>query len=238
MTNQEQESLPLHVGIIMDGNGRWAQKRGLPRSAGHKQGALVFRKIVRHAADLGIPVLTVYAFSTENWKRPRDEVAGLMSLMRSYLRDMERYKKENIKVRIIGDISVLDEDIRRDIQKLEEGSAGGARLTLNIAVSYGGRAELVMAARELARRVRDGRIPDVEAVDDETLESLLYTAGQPDVDLILRTGGERRLSNFLLWQSAYAEYVFTETLWPDFTPKHLDEAIAEFSRRTRRMGGI
>jgi len=238
MTNQEQEGLPLHMGIIMDGNGRWAKKRGLPRSAGHKQGALVFRKIVRHTAALGIPVLTVYAFSTENWKRPQDEVAGLMSLMRSYLKDMERYKKEDIKVRIIGDVSVLEEDIRRDILRLEEGSAGGTRLTLNIAVSYGGRAELVMAARELTKRVLDGGIPDVDAVDEQALESLLYTAGQPDVDMILRTGGERRLSNFLLWQSAYAEYVFSDTLWPDFTPKHLDEAIAEFSRRTRRMGGV
>jgi len=232
-----QQTLPTHVGIIMDGNGRWAQKRALPRNLGHKQGAAVFRKIARHAEKLGVGYLTVYAFSTENWKRPQQEVEGLLGLLRSYLKDMQRYEEENARLRVIGDISMLAQDIRQNIRLMEEKSADRTGLNLNIALCYGGRSELANAARRLAQEVREGRMA-VEDIDEEALAGRLYTAGQPDVDLIIRTGGERRVSNFLLWQSAYAEFVFSDVLWPDFGPQDFDDAIAEFARRTRRMGGV
>jgi len=232
-----QQTLPTHVGIIMDGNGRWAQKRALPRNLGHKQGAAVFQKIARHAEKLGVGYLTVYAFSTENWKRPQQEVEGLLGLLRSYLKDMQRYEEENARLRVIGDISMLAQDIRQNIRLMEEKSADRTGLNLNIALCYGGRSELANAARRLAQEVREGRMA-VEDIDEEALAGRLYTAGQPDVDLIIRTGGERRVSNFLLWQSAYAEFVFSDVLWPDFGPQDFDDAIAEFARRTRRMGGV
>jgi len=232
-----QQTLPTHVGIIMDGNGRWAQKRALPRNLGHKQGAAVFQKIARHAEKLGVGYLTVYAFSTENWKRPQQEVEGLLGLLRSYLKDMQRYEEENARLRVIGDISMLAQDIRQNIRLMEEKSADRTGLNLNIALCYGGRSELTNAARRLAQEVREGRMA-VEDIDEEALAGRLYTTGQPDVDLIIRTGGERRVSNFLLWQSAYAEFVFSDVLWPDFGPQDFDDAIAEFARRTRRMGGV
>lgn len=231
-----QNHLPRHVGVIMDGNGRWAKSRGMPRGFGHKQGARAFQDVLRHAEKRGIPFITVYAFSTENWKRPAKEVDGLMSLMRSYLKDMERFHGENIRVRVIGDTGMLADDIRRDIRVLEQSSADRTGMCLNIALSYGGRAELARAASLLARRALDGAL-DPAAIDEDMLGGVLYTAGQPDVDLIIRTGGERRLSNFLLWQSAYAEYVFTDVLWPDFTPRDFDAALEEFASRSRRMGG-
>ena len=237
MQQAPQQTLPTHVGIIMDGNGRWAQKRALPRNLGHKQGAAVFQKIARHAEKLGVGYLTVYAFSTENWKRPQQEVEGLLGLLRSYLKDMQRYEEENARLRVIGDISMLAQDIRQNIRLMEEKSADRTGLNLNIALCYGGRSELANAARRLAQEVREGRMA-VEDIDEEALAGRLYTAGQPDVDLIIRTGGERRVSNFLLWQSAYAEFVFSDVLWPDFGPQDFDDAIAEFARRTRRMGGV
>lgn len=237
MQQTPQQTLPTHVGIIMDGNGRWAQKRALPRNLGHKQGAAVFQKIARHAEKLGVGYLTVYAFSTENWKRPQQEVEGLLGLLRSYLKDMQRYEEENARLRVIGDISMLAQDIRQNIRLMEEKSADRTGLNLNIALCYGGRSELANAARRLAQEVREGRMA-VEDIDEEALAGRLYTAGQPDVDLIIRTGGERRVSNFLLWQSAYAEFVFSDVLWPDFGPQDFDDAIAEFARRTRRMGGV
>lgn len=237
MQQAPQQTLPTHVGIIMDGNGRWAQKRALPRNLGHKQGAAVFQKIARHAEKLGVGYLTVYAFSTENWKRPQQEVEGLLGLLRSYLKDMQRYEEENARLRVIGDISMLAQDIRQNIRLMEEKSADRTGLNLNIALCYGGRSELTNAARRLAQEVREGRMA-VEDIDEEALAGRLYTTGQPDVDLIIRTGGERRVSNFLLWQSAYAEFVFSDVLWPDFGPQDFDDAIAEFARRTRRMGGV
>ncbi len=233
----QSQTLPDHVGIIMDGNGRWATARGLSRNRGHKRGAEVFGEIVRHAKRLGIPYLTVYAFSTENWNRPPQEVAGIMDLLRGYLRDADRYRKENVQTQIIGDKAQLDADLVEMIAKVEEGSRNNTGIHVNIALNYGGRDELVHAARKIAAMILEGSIP-LQSVDHSMLERCLYTAGQPDVDLIIRTGGEQRVSNFLLWQGAYAEFVFTPTLWPDFTAADLDAALEEFSRRERRMGGI
>lgn len=234
----ERNNLPVHVGIIMDGNGRWAERRGLPRNAGHKVGAEIFRKISRHAARQGIRYLTVYAFSTENWKRSPEEVGGIMNLMRSYLRNTEQYLKENMCVRFLGERDVLDEDIRFRMDDLERRSRGNTNLNLNIAINYGGRGEILRAARALARRYADGEVEDLRAFGEADFGELLYTAGQPDVDLVIRTGGEVRISNFLPWQCAYAEYCFTDVLWPDFTKDHFDAAVAQFAARDRRIGGV
>lgn len=228
---------PQHVGIIMDGNGRWAKKRGLPRIAGHKQGASVFGRIARHAAKTPVKYLTVYAFSTENWKRPKEEVAGIMELLREFLKDSDKYKKDNIRVRVIGDIAVLDGDIRRMIANLEEASKEKDGLVLNIAVNYGGRGDILQAARAFAADSMAGFLK-AEQLDEALFSKYLYTKGMPDADLIIRTSGEMRVSNFLLWQAAYAEYIFSDVLWPDFTARHFDDALIEFSSRNRRLGNI
>lgn len=237
MANSEQ-NLPVHVGIIMDGNGRWAKKRGLPRNVGHKQGADVFGKIARHAAKRGIRHLTVYAFSTENWRRPPEEVAGIMSLLRNYLSDVEKYTRDNMCMRILGERDALDADIREQMTDIERRSRDNTGMVLNIAFNYGGRDEILRAAKELARRYLKGEVPHLEDVDEKAFGELLYTAGQPDTDLIIRTSGEYRTSNFLPWQGAYAEYVFSDALWPDFTPKLFDQALVQYAERTRRMGGV
>lgn len=230
--------LPTHIGIIMDGNGRWAQKRGLPRSAGHKQGARVFRNIVRYCREIGIGYLTVYAFSTENWKRPQSEIDAIMDLLRDYLDELERHGDEQQGVlRFIGDMEPLAEDLRLRIAEVQERTAGREGIVVNIALNYGGRAEIVHAVQQAVRLSRQGSLAE-EAVDEALVDSLMYTAGQPPVDLIVRPSGEQRISNFLLWQGAYAELVFMDVLWPDFTPGDLDRAIAEFRRRSRRFGGI
>ncbi len=230
--------LPTHIGIIMDGNGRWAQKRGLPRSAGHKQGARVFRNIVRYCREIGIGYLTVYAFSTENWKRPQSEIDAIMDLLRDYLDELERHGDEQQGVlRFIGDMEPLAEDLRLRIAEVQERTAGREGIVVNIALNYGGRAEIVHAVQQAVRLSRQGSLAE-EAVDEALVDSLMYTAGQPLVDLIVRPSGEQRISNFLLWQGAYAELVFMDVLWPDFTPGDLDRAIAEFRRRSRRFGGI
>ncbi len=230
--------VPAHIGIIMDGNGRWAKKRGLPRQAGHVTGARVFRTIAKHCEKRGIPVATFYTFSTENWKRPQEEIDAIMNLLRDYLKEsLADFKKENIRTRFIGDRSVLAEDIRELMAEAEEATANKTGMILNIAINYGGRAELVTAMRRIAAQVADGTLsPD--AIDEETVDAHLYTAGQPPVDLILRPSGEYRLSNFLVWQCAYAEYVFDDILWPDFTPHDLDRALAEYAGRHRRFGGV
>lgn len=230
--------LPTHIGIIMDGNGRWAQKRGLPRSAGHKQGARVFRNIVRYCREIGIGYLTVYAFSTENWKRPQSEIDAIMDLLRDYLDELERHGDEQQGVlRFIGDMEPLAEDLRLRIAEVQERTAGREGIVVNIALNYGGRAEIVHAVQQAVRLSRQGSLAE-EAVDEALVDSLMYTVGQPPVDLIVRPSGEQRISNFLLWQGAYAELVFMDVLWPDFTPGDLDRAIAEFRRRSRRFGGI
>lgn len=240
MAEQKQTGgmLPEHIGIIMDGNGRWAQKRGLPRSAGHKQGARTFREIVRYCRSIGIRYLTVYAFSTENWKRPQSEIDAIMNLLRDYLDELERHSDEEQGVlRFIGDMAPLAEDLRQSITDVQERTAGREGITVNIALNYGGRHEIVHAVQQAVSLARQGTLIP-EAVDEALVDSLMYTAGQPPVDLIIRPSGEQRISNFLLWQGAYAEFVFMDVLWPDFTPGDLDRAIAEFQRRSRRFGGI
>ena len=240
MAEQKQTGgmLPEHIGIIMDGNGRWAQKRGLPRFAGHKQGARTFREIVRYCRSIGIRYLTVYAFSTENWKRPQSEIDAIMNLLRDYLDELERHSDEEQGVlRFIGDMAPLAEDLRQRITDVQERTAGREGITVNIALNYGGRHEIVHAVQQAVSLARQGTLIP-EAVDEALVDSLMYTAGQPPVDLIIRPSGEQRISNFLLWQGAYAEFVFMDVLWPDFTPGDLDRAIAEFQRRSRRFGGI
>lgn len=234
----EQRYFPRHLGIIMDGNGRWAKKRGLPRSAGHTAGAIVFKTIVRYCSSIGIQYLTIYAFSTENWKRPFEEVGMLIKLFKQYLEEALRdFLNENIKVRFIGDTSAFPEDLQKLIRDTEEVSVNHTGMVLNIALNYGGRSELVRAAKLLALDVKNGKL-DPEQITEEALEQKLYTAGQPDPDLIIRPSGENRISNFLLWQSAYSEYVIMDILWPDFKPKDLDRAIKEYANRNRRFGGV
>ena len=228
--------VPEHIAIIMDGNGRWAKKRGMPRSYGHKRGAKVFEEIAEYCDKIGVKYLTVYAFSTENWARPKEEVDALMKLFRDYLLSSNE-RSETISVRFIGDLTVLDEDMQQLIEKREAETRGRTGLTTVIAINYGGRDEILHAARELARKAADGLL-DPEKIDRNAFESELYTAGIPDPDLILRPSGEKRLSNFLLWQASYSEFVYMDTLWPDFTPELLEQAIAEFNRRNRRYGGI
>jgi undecaprenyl diphosphate synthase len=229
---------PNHVAIIMDGNGRWAKARGLPRVAGHRRGADAVRRVVRGAGELGIPVLTLFAFSTENWTRPADEVADLMGLLRHYLRsELDELLKNGAKLRVIGDRAGLPDDIVRDISDAEQMTRPNSRIDVNICINYGARAEILQATRSLARQVAAGELsPD--RIDEDRFERELLTAGVPDPDLLIRTSGEQRISNFLLWQCAYAELVFVDTLWPDFSKEHLEQAIVEFRRRERRYGGV
>ncbi len=231
--------LPAHVAIIMDGNGRWAKKRGLPRTAGHVTGAKVFRTIVKHCEARGVGYVTVYAFSTENWKRPPEEVQAIMNLLRDYLKESLRdFKKENIRVRFLGDRAPLAEDIRELIEEAEKSTADKDGMCLNIALNYGGRNELVAAMRAIAEKVQTGALSPAD-ITEEVISAHLYTAGQPDPDLIVRPSGEHRLSNYLIWQAAYAEYVFMDDiLWPDFTTADMDTALAEYARRNRRFGGV
>lgn len=234
----EEKYLPRHVGIIMDGNGRWAKKRGLPRTAGHAAGAAVFKNIVRYSSSIGIQYLTIYAFSTENWKRPAEEVGALIRLFKQYLQDALRdFLNENVKVRFIGDTSVFPPDLQNLIAETTEVSQNRTGMVLNIALNYGGRAEIVHSVRTLAQEVSQGKLKP-EEVNEAAIERYLYTAGQPDPDLIIRPSGENRTSNFLLWQSAYSEYLVMDILWPDFKPKNLDWALEEYAKRNRRFGGV
>lgn len=230
--------LPQHIGIIMDGNGRWAKKRGLPRSAGHTAGAQNFRTITRYCSDIGIKYLTVYAFSTENWKRPADEVSALMTLFKQYLNEaLTDFKDDSIVVRFIGETSAFSEDLRELIIRTEEESKHRDGMVLNIAMNYGSRDELVTATKKIAQRVINGEL-SVDDITESTISDNLYTAHQPDPDLIIRPSGEYRISNFLLWQSAYTEFVIMDKLWPDFTKDDLDMALEIFAKRNRRFGGI
>ncbi len=234
---QKIQGVPRHIGIIMDGNGRWAKQRGLPRTAGHKVGADTFQKITNYCAKIGMEVLTVYAFSTENWARPKEEVDTIMDLLRSYLKNSFKQTRKDIIVRFIGDRTPLAEDIRRMMADAEARTRDSKGMILNVAVNYGGRAEIVMAARELAQQAVNGELSP-ESITEELFSGELYTAGQPDPDLIIRPSGEHRISNFLTWQCAYSEFVDMNVLWPDFKEKHLDAAIEEFKSRNRRFGGI
>ncbi len=234
----ENEYLPKHIGIIMDGNGRWAKKKGLPRTAGHVAGAKTFRNITKYCEKIGIQYLTVYAFSTENWKRPPEEVSAIMNLLRDYLKEsLNDFKNENIVTKFIGDRSMLDSDIQELIDEAEKETMDKTGMTLCIAVNYGGRDEILHSFKEIYKEIDSGKI-NINDVSEETINNHLYTKDIPDVDLILRPSGEYRLSNYLIWQSAYAEYVFMDVLWPDFRPEHLDQAINEYAGRHRRFGGI
>lgn len=230
-----QRQLPVHIGIIMDGNGRWAQKRGLPRMAGHREGANNFRTITRYCNEIGIKYLTVYAFSTENWNRPKEEVDALMKLLYDYLVESLRdFREENIKTRFIGDRTMLHPKLQELMAEAEELSSDKTGLVLNLAINYGGRAEIVTAVRSLAEEGVKS-----EDITEQMISDRMYTAFQPDPDLIIRPSGEYRISNFLLWQSAYSEFVFfDEILWPDFSKKDLERAIDIFSKRKRRFGGV
>lgn len=230
--------LPKHIGIIMDGNGRWAKKRGLPRSAGHRAGAEALKKIITEANNIGVKHITVYAFSTENWKRPKEEVDYLMSLLLDYLRNAEKtLAGENVVIRAIGSRKELSQEIREQIVKTEEFTRNNTGIVMNIALNYGGREEITNAVREICAEVSDGKI-NIADITDNTLDAHLYTKGQPEVDLLIRTSGEQRLSNFMLWQVSYAEMWFTDKLWPDFKPADLIQAIVDFQNRGRRFGGV
>ena len=229
-------NIPYHVAIILDGNGRWAKKRGMPRNYGHAQGAKTVEVICEEAYKMGINYLTVYAFSTENWSRPEDEVKALMKLLRNYMKTCQQTAKKNkICVRVIGDKSRLDEDIRESIAALEEATKDNTGLHFQVAINYGSRDEMIRAMNHILEDVSAGKIQG--PVTEEMFEEYLDTKGIPAPDLLIRTSGEQRLSNFLLWQSAYAEYYFTDTLWPDITPADFDRAIEAVSHRERRFGG-
>lgn len=233
----DRSDLPSHTAFIMDGNGRWAVKRGLPRKMGHREGAKTFRKIARHCKDIGIKYVTFYAFSTENWKRPKEEVDEIMRLFGEYLEEAEDFRKDKTRLIFLGDRSVFDEKLRGKMTELEQASSEFDEMTLMLAMNYGGRSEIVHAAKSAAEMISNKEIA-VKDIDESLFSSLLYTGGAPDTDLLIRPGGEQRISNFLIWQSAYAEFYFTDTLWPDFTPKELDKALEEYASRNRRFGGV
>lgn len=227
---------PAHVAVIMDGNGRWAKSRGLPRTAGHKKGVDAVRRTVEAAGELGIDYLTIFSFSSENWRRPEEEVSDLMQLLRFYLRsEIADLHRNGVRLRVIGDRSRLSNDITALIENAEALTGDNRKLTLVVALSYGSRQEITLAARRLAEEVRAGTLDPADITEDRFSEHL-FTADIPDPDLIVRTSGEKRISNFLLWQAAYAELVFVDTLWPDFTKRDLEAAIEEFHRRERRFG--
>ena len=229
-------NLPRHIAIIMDGNGRWAKKRKMPRTAGHAVGAETFRKVATYCKNIGLDYLTVYAFSTENWKRPQEEVDAIMGLLEKYLLEsIEKMERDKVKMKFFGDVSVLSPRLKELIARTEEISKRFEGCQVNICLNYGGRDEIVRAMRRYALEVSEGRENNIE---EEDVGSYLFSAGIPDPDLLIRPGGEYRLSNFLMWQSAYSELYFTETLWPDFDEKEINRAIAEFQRRERRYGGV
>jgi undecaprenyl diphosphate synthase len=230
------ESLPQHVAIIMDGNGRWAKSRNLPRTAGHKKGADALKRTLDTCREIGIRYLTIYAFSSENWKRPAGEVGDLMQLLQHYLRqEMQTLHENNVRLRFIGDLGQLSEDIRRQIDEAVTLTSRNTGFNLTVALSYGGRQEIVRAVKKLASDIQSGVLTS-DGISEETLTRMLDTADLPEPDLLIRTGGEQRLSNFLLWQSAYTEFYFTQALWPDFDTPHFMEALQEYARRERRYG--
>lgn len=236
--SEEIKNIPRHVAIILDGNGRWAKKRLLPRNAGHAAGSKNVEKICKAAWDMGIEYLTMYAFSTENWSRPKKEVDALMKLLYQYLSDcLKTSKKNNMKVKVIGDITKLAPDLQDRIKELEEYSAENTGLHFQVALNYGGRDEITRAVKKIAKDIQMGNIP-TEQLDENCISGYLDTKGIPDPDLLIRTSGEQRLSNYLLWQLAYAEFYFTDVLWPDFSKEDLEKAVAFYGKRDRRFGGV
>ena len=231
-----KENMPAHIAIIMDGNRRWARKQGKSASYGHKEGAKTLENIVRYANKIGLQYITVYAFSTENWKRAEEEVKALMMLLQSYLDDYsKRADTENIKVKILGDISALSEGMQKSIKKCMERTKDNTGVTFNIALNYGGRDEILKAVKQIARKVKENKI-EPEDITEEMISKNLYTKDEPDPDLVIRTSGELRLSNFLPWQSVYSELLFIDKNWPDFSEEDLDNAIIEYQKRTRKFG--
>lgn len=234
---ENAKRLPTHIAIIMDGNRRWAREKGMKATDGHKVGADTLEKILAYCNKIGIEILTVYAFSTENWKRSKEEVGVLMKLLRVYLEKLaKRASRENVKIRVIGDIEAFEADIKSLIIKITEKTKENTGLTLNIALNYGGRLELLYAMKNIAKKVKEGNI-EIDNISEELISSELYTEDQPDPDLLIRTSGEQRISNFLLWQLAYTEMYFINKYWPDFTNDDLDIAINEYNKRNRRFGG-
>ena len=231
-----KENMPSHIAIIMDGNRRWAKARGKNASFGHKEGAKTLEKIVRYANKIGLEYITVYAFSTENWKRAEDEVKALMMLLQNYLDDYsKRADTENIRVKILGDITALSEGMQKSIIKCMERTKDNTGVTFNIALNYGGRDEIVKAVKNIAKEVKEGKV-EINDIDEKLISNNLYTKGMPDPDLLIRTSGEIRLSNFLPWQVVYSEFLFIDKNWPDFTEEDLDNAIIEYQKRTRKFG--
>ena len=229
--------LPRHIAIIMDGNGRWAKRRGLPRTAGHAAGSETFRRVATHCKNIGLEHLTVYAFSTENWKRPPEEVTAIMNLLDRYLREaIEKMERDGIRLRVLGDVDMLPEGLHRLIEQTDRISTQLTGFQANVCINYGGRDEILRAARRYAERLAAG--DETEPLTEAGFSGLLDSHGIPDPELIIRTGGEMRLSNFLLWEAAYSELYFTDTLWPDFGEQDLADALAEYARRDRRFGGI
>lgn len=236
--NYSDRKVPRHIAIILDGNGRWAKKRMMPRNYGHVQGSKTVENICEEAYNMGVEYLTVYAFSTENWKRPKDEVDALMKLLRSYLKNCQKTSsKNNMKVRVLGELDGLSEDIRSSILELEKVSANNTGLHFQVALNYGGRDEIMRAVKRLAEDYKSGRV-ELNDMNMELFSGYLDTSGIPDPDLLIRTSGEKRISNFLLWQSAYTEFYFTDTLWPDFDREELRKAIEYYGSRDRKYGGI
>ena len=232
----EKENMPKHIAIIMDGNRRWARKKGLEPKLGHKEGAKTLEKIVRYANKIGLEYITVYAFSTENWKRTKDEVGALMLLLQNYLDDYsKRADSENIKVKVLGDITALSQGMQKSIINCMERTKNNTGITFNIALNYGGRDEIVRAVKKIAQKVEDKKLK-VEDINEDMISQNLYTAGEPDPDLVIRTSGEIRLSNFLPWQVVYSEFLFVDKNWPDFSEADLNEAIIEYQKRTRKFG--
>ena len=231
------DMMPRHIAVIMDGNGRWAKKRGMPRTYGHVQGARTFHKLLRYAREIGVEYMSFYAFSTENWKRPDDEVHALMDLMRKYLKDAYNYFDDRVRIVLLGDREDFEADLRQQFTDIEKDTGEFEKMTAGIAANYGSRHEITGACRELAKLVQEGKLRP-EDITEELISQHLYTKDMPDVDLMIRPGGEQRLSNFLLWQNASAEFYFCDTLFPDFDSAELDKAIVEYARRTRRFGGL
>ena len=233
----EEKIMPRHIAIIMDGNRRWTKERGLDPKLGHKEGADNLKKIAKYANQIGIEYLTVYAFSTENWKRTKEEVGTLMLLLQKYVEDfLKDTSKNNIRIKILGDTTRLNEELQKSIQKIVDATADCTGLTLNIAFNYGGRDEIVKAVKKIAKQIENKEIR-IEDIDEDLISSSLYTAGQPEPDLLIRPGGEQRISNYLLWQLAYTEFLFIPKYWPDFSKEDLDEAIQIFENRNRKFGG-
>ncbi|MDU1053585.1 isoprenyl transferase [Clostridium baratii] len=234
----DMENIPKHIAIIMDGNGRWAKKRKLPRTMGHKAGVETIRRVLKEADKLGVKYMTLYAFSTENWKRPKEEVNALMKLLIQYLRqEINELHKNSVKINVLGDITKLPKECQEEIEKSVDKTKNNVGITMNIALNYGGRDEILRAVKSISEEVLKGNI-NIEDINDEVMENYLYTKGVPDPDIIIRPSGEQRLSNFLLWQCAYSEFWYSDICWPDFKEEDLHRAIYDFQRRDRRFGGV